>query len=81
MLLVVGILALVAADVAGSVGHVLPPLHALSLAAGVEALLVRARVLARVRQPVYSTRLHSFLWTETSAQNKSEVRTRVGAHL
>lgn len=67
-LLVEGPGALVLARVAGVVVHVGAPLDALALAVGVEALLVAARVLARVRQAVHAAHRHRFLRKRVTSQ-------------
>jgi len=59
--LVVRSSSLVRADVPGVVLDFLAPGHALALAALVEALLVAARVLARVRQTVDAADVHGCL--------------------
>jgi len=57
--------ALVSADVSGVVLDVLAPADALALAALVEAFLVTARVLARVRQTVDPADVHPCLQNTT----------------
>lgn len=60
--LVVGVFVLVAGDVSGGVDELLAAGDALALAGGVEALLVRAGVLARVRQSVHGGGGRGRLW-------------------
>lgn len=57
---VVGVLVLVATHIAGVIDQVAPAGDALALSGGIEALLVRAGVLAGIRQPIHgSCRLSS----------------------
>lgn len=51
---IVGILVLVATHIARAIDQVASAGNAFALAGGIEAFLVRARVLAGIRQPVHS---------------------------
>lgn len=51
---IVGILVLVATDITRTIDQIASAGDAFALAGGIEAFLVRARVLAGVRQPVHS---------------------------
>ena len=61
-LLLVRVLVLVAGHVAGVVDKVLPSSDALSLSVLVESFLMTSGERGGVRQPVYSARLHRFLY-------------------
>jgi len=65
--LVVGSGSFVRADVSGVILDILAPANALSFAALVEALLVRAGVLAGVRQTVDAADVHCSLYTQHHA--------------
>ena len=77
MALVVGAGTLVGAHVAGVVLDVLAARDALALAALVEAFLVAARVLARVRQTVHAAHAHRRLHRRTTTHAASIHTARV----